>query len=128
MLRILIADDHELTRFTLKLALKGEPGIELVGSAKDGAEAVEMTQQYRPDVVILDLQMPILDGLSAAGQIKALCPQTQIMAYSSLEEPKVERFLREGTIDVFCRKDTTLAEILTKVKVLSKALVEYPVF
>ncbi|OUC14463.1 MAG: two-component system response regulator [Alkalinema sp. CACIAM 70d] len=128
VLRILIADDHELTRFTLKLALKGQPGIELVDVAENGVQAVEMVKRHHPDVVILDMQMPVLDGPGAAAQIKTIAPSVQIMAYSSLEEPRIERLIQEGTIDIFCRKDTAMTEILSKAKLLSQPLVEYPVF
>jgi two-component system, NarL family, vancomycin resistance associated response regulator VraR len=128
VLRILVADDHELTRFSLKAALKNQPGIELVGLASNGYEAIELVKRYLPDVVILDLQMPLLDGMSAANEIKRLAPHIQILAYSSLEDPTLERLLREATISELCRKDTSTAELIDKVRQLGLPLVEYPVF
>jgi two-component system, NarL family, vancomycin resistance associated response regulator VraR len=129
VLRVLVADDHELTRFSLKLALKSHSGIELVGIATNGLEAIHCARECNPDVVILDLQMPILDGLTAASEIKNLCPGVQILAYSSLEDNRVDQLLRESVIDSICRKDTATSEIIARVKVLGQPfLVEYPVF
>ena len=129
VLRVLVADDHELTRFSLKMALRGHSGIELVAIATNGLEAVEYARVFRPDVVILDLQMPIMDGLSAAGKIKSMCPGIQILAYSSLEDSRVDQLLRDSVIDSVCRKDTATSEIISRVKLLGKPfLVEYPVF
>lgn len=128
VLRVLVADDHELTRYSLKLALKGQDDIELVGLANDGLEAIALVKRYEPDVVILDLQMPILDGISAAHEIKRLYPGIQILAYSSLEDPKLDRMVREATISEFCRKDTPTADLIRRVRQLGLPLAEYPVF
>jgi DNA-binding NarL/FixJ family response regulator len=129
LLRVLVADDHELTRFSLKLALKNHSGIELVGIATNGLEAINCVRECMPDVVILDLQMPVVDGLTAAREIKKLCPGIQILAYSSLEDNRVEQLLRDSVIDGICRKDTSTSEIIARVKVLGQPfLVEYPVF
>jgi two-component system, NarL family, vancomycin resistance associated response regulator VraR len=128
VLRVLVADDHELTRFSLKLALKSQPGIELVGLAQNGAEAIALAKRYLPDVIILDMQMPVMDGMSAASEIKRLYPDIQILAYSSLEDPNVDRLLRAAMIDELCRKDTPTADLIAKVRQLGVPLVEYPVF
>ena len=81
-----------------------------------------------PHVVILDLQMPVVDGLTAAGEIKNLCPGIQILAYSSLEDNRVDQLLRDSVIDEICRKDTSTSEIIARVKILGQPfLVEYPV-
>jgi two-component system, NarL family, vancomycin resistance associated response regulator VraR len=128
VLRVLVADDHELTRFSLKMALKNQAGIELVGLAEDGAQAIELVKRHLPDVIILDLQMPILDGMSAAHEIKRIAPHIQILAYSSLEDPKIDRLLREATISEVCRKDTPTTDLINKVRELGLPLVEYPVF
>lgn len=111
-LRVLVVDDHELIRFSLKSALQRQPRIELVGLASDGQEAVEMARQYHPDVVILDLQMPVMDGLSASTQIKTISPQTQIVAYSSVKDPQVEVMVQTAKVDAFCDKETPLQELI----------------
>lgn len=118
VLRVLVVDDHELTRFSLKLALQSQTDIELVGLASNGREAVEMATRYSPDVIILDLQMPVMDGLSASSEIKTLYPNTRILAYSSLEDPQTEVMLQTAKVDAFCKKDTAIKELIAMVNKL----------
>ncbi len=111
-LRVLIVDDHELTRFSLKLALQKEPAIELVGSASNGQEAIDVVKQHHPDVIVIDLQMPVMDGISASIHIKQIDPKIQIIAYSSLEDPQTEVMVQTGSIDAFCKKDIPMPELI----------------
>lgn len=117
-LRVLVADDHELTRLSLKLAFLGQQHIELVGLASNGQEAVEMVKRYQPDVIILDLQMPVMDGWIASNQIKTLHPNTQIIAYSAVEEPQAIATHPLTSVDAFCRKDTATNELIQLVNQL----------
>ncbi|NDJ16300.1 response regulator [Myxacorys almedinensis A] len=118
VLRVLVVDDHELTRFSLKLALQSQADIELVGLASNGREAVEMANRYSPDVIILDLQMPVMDGLTASSEIKTLYPNTRILAYSSLEDPQTEVMLQTAKVDAFCKKDTAMKDLIAMVNKL----------
>ncbi|HEY9609250.1 response regulator transcription factor [Allocoleopsis sp.] len=118
LLRVLVVDDHELTRFSLELALKAQSHIDIVGLASNGKEAIEMVERYHPDVIILDLQMPVMDGLSASSHIKSIDPSTQIIAYSSVEDPQLEVMSQTAPIDVFCKKDTATKELINLVKQL----------
>ncbi|UBF26908.1 response regulator transcription factor [Kovacikia minuta CCNUW1] len=118
--RVLIVDDHELTRFSLSLALRSQEDLEMVGLASNGQEAINMVQQHHPDVVILDLQMPIMDGLSASTHIKALHPEIQILAYSSLEDPQTEVMIQTAQVDAFCKKDTATGELIELVRQLGQ--------
>ena len=118
ILRVLVVDDHELTRFSLKLALSNQRDIELVGLASNGKEAIAMVDRYRPDVVILDLQMPVMDGLSASTHIKGINPNTQIIAYSSVDDPQIEVMSQTARVDFFCKKDTATKDLINIVKEL----------
>jgi two-component system vancomycin resistance associated response regulator VraR len=120
MLRVLVVDDHELTRFSLKLALQSHNNIELVGLASNGQEAIEMVKRHHPDVIILDLQMPVMDGLSASTHIKTINPSTQIIAYSSVDDPQVEVMSQTARIDAFCKKDTATQDLIALVKKLGQ--------
>lgn len=117
VLRVLVVDDHELTRVSLKLALQRQAGLELVGLASNGQEAIEMADRHLPDVIIIDLQMPIMDGLSASTQIKSDHPNIKILAYSSLEDPQTEVMLQTAKVDAFCKKDVALRDL---VKVINR--------
>lgn len=117
-LRVLVVDDHELTRFSLKLALAAQNHIELVGLASNGQEAIEMVERHHPDVIILDLQMPVMDGLSASTHIKSIDPTTQIIAYSSVEDPQLEVMSQTAPIDAFCKKDTATKDLINLVQQL----------
>ncbi|MEO1427985.1 MAG: response regulator transcription factor [Cyanobacteria bacterium J06633_8] len=111
-LRVLVVDDHELTRLTLQLAFSSQKNIQVVGLASNGKEAVEMVQNCYPDVIVLDLQMPVMDGWSASRKIKDISPKTQIIAYSSVEEKYFQETKAMGRVDAFCKKDVPTNELV----------------
>lgn len=121
-LRVIVVDDHELTRFTLKLAMQSQKNIELVGLASNGKEAIELVERCHPDVIILDLQMPVMDGLSASTHIKTIDPNVQIIAYSSVEDPQVEVMSTAARIDAFCKKDAPTKDLVALVKKLGESV------
>jgi DNA-binding NarL/FixJ family response regulator len=118
VLRVLVVDDHELTRITLQLAFSCQENIQVVGLASNGQEAVEMVKRYQPDVIVLDLQMPVMDGWSASSQIKAISPNTQILAYSSIEDANSPRTTGMANFDDFCKKDVPTTELIALVRQL----------
>ena len=75
-IRVLIVDDHSVVREGLRMFLARDPDIEVVGEAADGDEAIEQTRQLRPHVVVMDLLLPVLDGMTATRTIRAELPET----------------------------------------------------
>ena len=84
--RILLVDDHEVVRQGLHLFLEPEPQLEIVGEASNGQEALERVAQTQPDVVLMDLLMPVMDGVSAIREIKKQHPQVEVIALTSVLE------------------------------------------
>jgi DNA-binding NarL/FixJ family response regulator len=121
-LRVLVVDDHELTRITLKMVLSSQKNMTVVGLATNGKEAVEMVQRHQPDVIVLDLQMPVMDGWTASDQIKAIAPNTQIIAYSSVEEAKTKEPKSIVSWDAFCKKEVPTIELVALVRQLGNAI------
>ena len=119
-LRILVVDDHELTRLTIELALLHYQNIEVVGCASNGKEAIEMVKRHQPHVVILDLQMPIMDGWTASTRIKVISPDTQILAYTSLEDTHMMDDKHMNDFDCICPKDIPIGDLITLVTKLGE--------
>jgi DNA-binding NarL/FixJ family response regulator len=85
--RLLIADDHALVREGLRTMLSGEDGIEVVAEANDGKQAVDICRELEPDLVLMDVRMPVMDGLEATKKIKAEMPHTSVMMVTMHENP-----------------------------------------
>ena len=88
MIRIVLADDHSLVRTGLSQLLDAQPDIEVVGLACDGREALQMARGLTPDVVLMDLQMPIVDGITAIGILAASNPEIAVIALTTFQEPQ----------------------------------------
>ncbi len=91
--RILLADDHAMLRDGVRMVLEAHPGFEVVGTADNGAEAVALAHSLQPDIAVLDVAMPELNGLDATREIRACCSQTEIVILSMHEG---EDYLREA--------------------------------
>src|SRR5947209_14076723 len=97
VIRVLIADDHSIVREGLRMLLGLDPELAVVGEAADGAEAVELSRELRPDVVLMDLLMPVMDGVAATVAIRSELPETEIIALTSvLESASVVGAVRAG--------------------------------
>jgi NarL family two-component system response regulator LiaR len=95
--KVLIADDHNVVRQGLQTFLSLDPEIEVVGTAMNGFEAIEKAQELNPDVVLLDLLMPEMNGIEATGRLKRLLPNTKVLILTSvLETDAISRALKAG--------------------------------
>ena len=111
MIRVVIADDHQVVRTGLERLLEGWPNVTVVGTAADGAEAVELTLLHRPDVVLMDISMPTMGGLEATRRIVSKWPDVQIVILTSFDDrPTVAEALDAGAIG-FLLKDSDPATL-----------------
>ena len=114
-IRVMIVDDHDMVRKGLATFLKVNADLELVGEARDGREALQMCAQVQPDVVLMDLVMPEMDGTSATRFIREHWPQVQIIALTSFQDQELVReVLRAGAIGYLLKNVTVddLAEAI----------------
>jgi two-component system chemotaxis response regulator CheB len=131
MIRIIIADDSELTRVVLRDLLSQDPGVEVVCEVSDGRAAVDQTSRLKPDLVIMDVMMPVMDGLEAVAEIMSTTP-TPILMLSANTDPKDSRSafaaIKLGALDVMEKPSGVVTEafskiakqLIAKVKILSR--------
>lgn len=115
-IRVILVDDHEVVRRGLRGFLELQDDIDVVGEASDGAIAVELAARERPDVILMDLLMPNMDGLTAIGRIKQEQPEIEIVAVTSfIEEEKVTSALEAGASG-YLLKDADAEEVAQAVR------------
>jgi DNA-binding NarL/FixJ family response regulator len=117
--RVLIADDQQLVRTGFRMILKAEPDIDVVGEAADGAEAVELARRLRADVVLMDIRMPVVDGLEATRRLLAASGDTRVLILTTFDlNEYVYEALRAGASG-FLLKDAPAAQLVTAVRVVA---------
>ncbi len=125
-LRILVADDSSLARSMLREILEADPGISVVGEARDGREAVELAKELEPDLVTMDLRMPILDGIGAITEIMATRPLPILVVSSASDAEDAYVAVQRGALEVLGKPDfseASRAELVSKVRTLANARV-----
>ncbi|MBB5867147.1 DNA-binding NarL/FixJ family response regulator [Allocatelliglobosispora scoriae] len=119
MIRVLIADDQALLRGSFRVLVETDPGLTVVGEAGTGAEAVALAERHRPDVVLMDVRMPELDGIGATRRISAVLPETRVLILTTFDlDEYVYAALRAGASG-FLLKDTPPAELLAAIRVVA---------
>ncbi len=119
-IRILIADDHTVVRKGLRLLLESHPGFMVVADASDGRQAVTLAEQHTPDVVVLDVAMPILNGIEAARQISSKSPRTAIVFLSMhSDEGYVLKALKAGA-RAYLLKDSAEYDLINAIHAVSE--------
>jgi DNA-binding NarL/FixJ family response regulator len=118
-LKILLADDHDLVRRGLRALLVTRPGWEVCGEARTGREAVEFVEQQRPDIVIMDISMPDLNGVDAARKIKKISPQTEVLILSVHYSDQLIRDVVEAGVRGYIIKSDSDRELVVAVEALA---------
>src|SRR5579859_656690 len=123
-IRLLLVDDHSVVRQGLRLFLKYDPDLEIVGEAADGAEALRLARELKPDVVLMDLLMPVMDGIAATAAIRRELPETEVLALTSvLEDASVVGAVRAGAIG-YLLKDTQAEALCQAIKAAAAGQVQ----
>ncbi len=123
-IRVLIVDDHSVVRQGLQMFLRLDPELDVVGEARDGVEALEQARKLQPDVVLMDLLMPRMDGISAISAMRRELPDTEVIALTSvLEDEKVIAAIRAGAIG-YLLKDTEAHELRQAIKAAAAGQVQ----
>jgi NarL family two-component system response regulator LiaR len=116
MIRVLVVDDHDFVRESVVIALAGVRGIEVVGSCASGLEAVNRVDEVRPDVILMDLCMPVLDGVEATRQIVARRPDARVVILTaSFDGRQVNAARAAGAFDVVF-KNAQISEVVAAIR------------
>jgi two-component system, NarL family, response regulator NreC len=119
-IRILIADDHGVMRGGLRALLEDEPGIEVVGEASSGEEVIALTQNLQPDIVLMDIGMPGVDGIAATRAIKNTFPDIQVLVLSVYEDESLLRAAIQVGAAGYIIKRAAEDELISAIKVVSR--------
>jgi DNA-binding NarL/FixJ family response regulator len=119
-LTILLADDHTIVRQGLAKVLEGEPGFLVIGEARDGREAVALVEQHKPDIVIMDITMPLLNGIEATRQIKKANPRTRVIILSMHSHSRFIGELLSLGASGYLIKDSSGTDIINAINAAAK--------
>jgi two-component system, NarL family, response regulator LiaR len=122
-IRVLLTDDHGVVRQGLRMFLSLDPDIQVVGEAENGQQALAMARELKPDVVLMDLLMPVMDGIEATKAIRTEIPEVEVLALTSvLEDASVTGAVRAGAIG-YLLKDTDAEELREAIKAAAEGRV-----
>jgi DNA-binding NarL/FixJ family response regulator len=119
-IRILLVDDHPIVRQGLRTLLEGHLGWEIIGEASDGAEALEKAKRLRPDVMVLDVTMPKMNGLEACRLLRKRSPQMEILFVTQHDSPQMMREALEAGARGYVVKSNAARDLLAAVEAVSQ--------
>lgn len=119
-LRVLLADDHAVVREGLKALINSQSGMEVVGEAADGRTAITKAKEIRPDVVVMDLSMPELNGVQATRELSLQCPEVKVLALTVHEERSYLRDLIEAGASGYVLKRSAAEDLIHAVQVVAR--------
>jgi len=111
VIRILLAEDHELFRVSLEIALRQENKLEVVGLASNGQECLDLFKKQKPDLILMDIGMPIINGLELVKLIKAESPETRIIMLTAHDDKESVLAAISSNADAYCTKDISLKQL-----------------
>ena len=120
MIRILLADDHALVRQGFRMILSAQPDMEIVGEAGDGREAVTLAEKLKPDVVLMDVTMPDLNGIEATRRVAASVPRARVLALSMHKDAVYVREILRAGARGYLLKDSVDSDLLAAVRAVAK--------
>jgi PAS domain S-box-containing protein len=118
-IRVLLVDDHQVMRQGLISLISGQPDIQVVGEAANGWEAIKMVRQLKPDVVLMDVSMPEMDGIEATRRIKVDMPDVRVIGLSMFDDKHMASTMLEAGAETFISKTASLAELLKAIYAMS---------
>ncbi|MBI4791142.1 MAG: response regulator transcription factor [Chloroflexi bacterium] len=121
MIRVLIADDHQLVRQGISLLLDKAEDIQIVGQARNGYEAVQMTSEALPDVVLMDADMPRLDGFEATRIIRSSGFPTQVIMLTMLSDENMQQKARQSGAQAYVLKNANREELLAAIRTIRES-------
>lgn len=123
-IRVLLTDDHSVVRQGLQMFLALDSDLDVIGEAANGLEAIQLAHQLKPDVILMDILMPVMDGISAIERLRKELPEIEIIALTSvLEDEKVIGAIRAGAIG-YLLKDTKADELCMAIKAAANGQVQ----
>ena len=115
-IRILIADDHELVRTAIADVLADEPDFQVVGQASNGMEAITKTQRLQPDVIVMDVEMPRVDGVNATRLIRGTWPTVRVVGLSFCDEKATVKRMTDAGVAAYVTKSSPMSALIQAIR------------
>ncbi len=119
-IRLILVDDHDVVRTGVKTFLERQPGLQVVGEAGDGEQAIAIAQEVNPDVIVMDITMPGMDGLEATRRIKSLCPDCRVLALTVHEDKQYFFEMLAAGASGYITKQAAADELVAAIRVVAQ--------